>query len=150
MGQQVESERIFGDRSNHPFRLYPNDSKSRVKTIDVWIGPGTGDAEDYIVFKGIQLTWFDGKSDLVYRHPDDDRDKKHSFTFEEGESAVWTVQAGSRIVIFEIETSQGRRWKVGEQTGPIFPDVADGYLIGIEGSSGWEIDNLLLIYETKE
>ncbi|SPJ81874.1 uncharacterized protein FTOL_09279 [Fusarium torulosum] len=146
MGKQSQTD-FHGENTHHPFTLYPTDGTSRVKTIEVWAGWGSGDAEGYWVLKGIQLTWFNGDVDKVYNHPKDN-DKYSSYTFEKEEHASWSIRAGSRIVRFDIDTSTGHHWDCGEDGGPLFQHVANGFLVGFEGSAGWEVDYLSFRYET--
>ncbi|KAH7198889.1 uncharacterized protein B0J16DRAFT_392705 [Fusarium flagelliforme] len=142
-----EQTEFFGKDTNHPFSLYPDDDESTVKSITVWAGLGSGDAEGFSVLKGIQLTWENGEEKRIYNHPVDS-DTSSTYTFKPGETAVWDVRAGWRVVQFNIRTSSTKIWSVGKDDGTLHPNVADGRLIGFEGSSGWEIDYISLRYWT--
>ncbi|TGO43536.1 hypothetical protein BOTNAR_2729g00010 [Botryotinia narcissicola] len=144
-----EQTEVFGRDTNHPFTLFPSDNESTVRTIGVWAGWGSGDADGKWVVKGIKLTWNNGDERKTYNHAQDS-DQYSSFTFAPGETADWTIRAGWRIDRIEIESSAKRRCDFGGESAPIFSHVAKGALIGFEGSSGWEIDCLSIRYNTNE
>ncbi|KAM0666209.1 hypothetical protein ACQRIU_004064 [Beauveria bassiana] len=115
------TERIvgpFGRDTQHPHTLFPN-ARSTAQHFTVWSGQGSGDAQGFIVIKGMRLS---------------------SFEFQDGESGVWSIRAGWRIVRFEINTDRGRSWAFGGTSGDLFSNVANGKLIGFELSTGWEVD----------
>ncbi|OAA58344.1 Mannose-binding lectin [Cordyceps fumosorosea ARSEF 2679] len=129
----------FGRNTGHPFQLFPN-QRSTARRFTVRIGQGSGDAQGFIVVKGIEIEWFNGERVSVYNRPQPD-DSSSTFEFQEGERASWTVWAGWRIVRFEISTTLGRTWAFGGTSGTRFPNiVSNGQLIGMELSSGWEVD----------
>ncbi|KAM3450062.1 hypothetical protein MY3296_006370 [Beauveria thailandica] len=128
----------FGKDTGHPQSLFPT-AQSTAKHFTVWAGNGSGDAEGFIVIKGIEIEWFNGERQLVYNHPQPD-DTKSSFEFGPNEKCQWSIRSGWRIVRFEITTDRGRSWAFGGTSGELYPNVANGQLIGFELSTGWEVD----------
>ncbi|PQK15941.1 hypothetical protein BB8028_0006g02630 [Beauveria bassiana] len=135
------TERIvgpFGRDTQHPHSLFPN-ARSTAQHFTVWSGQGSGDAQGFIVIKGIEIVWFNGERKSIYNHPQPG-DTKSSFEFQDGERGVWSVRAGWRIVRFEINTDRGRSWAFGGTSGELYSNVVNGRLIGFELSAGWEVD----------
>ncbi|KAM3513327.1 hypothetical protein MY11210_003011 [Beauveria gryllotalpidicola] len=128
----------FGKDTNHPHSLFPS-TQSTARQLTVWSGEGTGDAEGFIVIKGIEIVWFNGERKSVYNHPQPN-DTMSSFEFRDDETCQWSVRAGWRIVRLEFSTNDGRIWATGGDSGELYPNVANGRLIGFDLSAGWEID----------
>ncbi|KAE8382213.1 hypothetical protein BDV26DRAFT_288740 [Aspergillus bertholletiae] len=121
-----------------------------VKTLEIWSGPGTGDASDSpSVLKGIRITWFNGESDHVYNHPQEGG-TRHSYKFKRGETADFGAIFGWRIVRLWFETNLKGYFVSGGENGHTAEYIANGYLVGFEGSSGWEMDSLSLRYNVPE
>ncbi|KAF7590963.1 hypothetical protein BBP40_002215 [Aspergillus hancockii] len=129
---------FFGRNTGHPFFLYPV-SPSTVRVLEVWSGRASGDSEGLWVTKGIKLTWFNGEQKMIYNRPQDD-DQYTRYEFVNDESADWSVRAGWRIDRIEFRTSSGSFWSAGGTAGTLHSHVANGFLIGFEGSAGWEMD----------
>lgn len=147
MPQQQTS--FYGRDQKNPFSLYPKDDKSAVREIGVWSGWGSGDADGIWVVKGIKLTWASNEVQHVYNHPKND-DTYSQYEFKQGESADWSIHAGWRINQLVFDTSTEAHWDAGAQGGDTFSHVANGILIGFEGSASWEVDGLSIRYDPKQ
>ncbi|KAM3500147.1 hypothetical protein MY10362_006666 [Beauveria mimosiformis] len=134
----------FGRDTQHPYRLFP-EFESTAKQFTVWSGEGSGDAEGFMVIKGIEIEWFNGEKKSVYNHPEPG-DTKSSFEFGEDDKCLWSLRAGWRIVRFEINTDMGRTWAFGGTSGELYSNVAHGRLIGFDLSAGWEVDWALITF----
>lgn len=132
---------FYGRDSGHPFSLYPYAHSSIVKVLEMWSGWGSGDANGHWVIKGIQLTWFTGEQKGLYNHPVD-TDVYSRYEFGGNEMANFSIRAGWRIHKFGFQTSTGILWDAGGDSGHLFLDIANGSIVGFEGSSGWELDYL--------
>ncbi|KAE8392569.1 hypothetical protein BDV23DRAFT_54418 [Aspergillus alliaceus] len=126
--------------STKPFFLVP-DNPSTVKVLEVWSGWGGGEKKTWVV-KGFQLTWFNGEHGRVYKNPDDS-DGYDSFEFQSDEKITeCNLRSAWRLDKIEFNTSTGRHFAAGGDGGTLVPRIGQGFLVGLEGQAGWEIDSL--------
>ncbi|PKX89488.1 uncharacterized protein P174DRAFT_445998 [Aspergillus novofumigatus IBT 16806] len=136
----------YGKNNNNPFFLYPN-KPSTVKRLEAWSGWGSGDSQNKWVVKGIKLTWFNGEQKSIYNHAKDE-DKYAQYEFGTDESADWSIRSGWRIDRIEFDTSKGHHWSAGGDSGDLHSHIANGFLLGFEGSAGWEVDYISMRYKS--
>ena len=142
---KIQQTQFYGRQSGDHFSLYP-DNPSNVKVIEMWAGWGTGDAAGKWVLKGIKLTWFNKEEKKLYNHPQSD-DDHFRYEFSPNETALCSIQCAWRIDRFEFTTSKGNTFIAGGTGGHRFSNIANGFIVGFEGNSGWEIDYLSMRYE---
>ncbi|EFY85215.1 hypothetical protein J3459_017584 [Metarhizium acridum] len=113
----VRQSSFYGGKGGKPYTLYP-DKTSHVKHLKVWAGKSASNVSEHVVVKGIEVEWFNGEKRKVYNHPNPD-DASTEYSFQNGETAVWTIRAGDVIDRLEFDTSTGQGWNAGGLGGSV-------------------------------
>lgn len=85
---------------------------------------------------GIAVEWFNEERDKIYNRPQPG-DTVSESSFEENETAIWSIRAGLRLVKLEFDTTTGQHWNARGDTGTLYPRIANGSVIGFQGMLGW-------------
>ncbi|OGE47383.1 hypothetical protein PENARI_c046G11472 [Penicillium arizonense] len=144
----VQKGPAVGGDGGSPFDLL--NGNRPVEQLDVWYGSGSGDADRYIVLKGIKVRWPDGKTGQVGSCPPGDQPSPlhTSFDFERNgnDPLDWmdiygsTGRADSLRLVTHDETDYFEAGGIGG--GKCIQPAQGRKLYGFYGRAGFDIDKL--------